>query len=295
MNRFYAMEVFRAVAQDSSFAAAARALNTSPPTISRVVGELEDDLGVRLFNRSTRQVSLTEEGEDLLRRGMALIDEFNAITEEIRERREVPRGHLRISSVVSFGQEHVAPSIPAFMDKHPGVTVELDISNRRVDLIQEHFDLAIRVGGADGLAASNLKARKIATQKLIFVATPDYVTKHGAPRVLADLARHKVVKHISGNWGRENTFQQNGNKVHYALPETFIVNSPTAGRNVVMTGRALGLIADYLVAPQIADGRLVRLLADYETVEQPIYAVFVHKHFMPAKVRAFLDHLIQIG
>lgn len=292
MDRFHAMQVFREVARQGGFAAAARALNASPPSVSRLVSELEDDLGVRLFQRSTRKVGLTEEGEQFLRYGVVLLEELEAVSEEIRERRREPRGHLRISSVVAFGQERIAPAIPGFMKKYPRVEVELEISNRKVDLVQEHFDLAIRIGGSDGLETSSLKARKIFSQNLIFVGTPEYIAEMGQPQSLDDLGDHRVVKQISGSWGRVNTLRHNGDTLVFNLPEMFVVNSPNAARNAVLSGGAIGLIADYLVNDMLSDGRMVRLLPDYQTVEQPIYAVFVHRNYMPAKVRAFIDYLM---
>ena len=293
MDRFQAIKIFREVARQKGFAAAGRVLNISTPTVSRLITELEEDLAVRLFSRSTRHVSLTEEGEDFLRQGVPLIEELEVLSEEIRDRRQTPRGSLRISSVVAFGQEQIAPLLAGFRASHPGLSVELDISNRKVDLVEEHFDLAIRIGGTDGLDASALKARKIFSQKLIFVAAPDYIERHGAPAGLDDLSNHQIVKQISGNWGVVNRFVCNGKLIDFTLPEDFVVNSPNAARNVIMTGNAMGLIADYLVAELISKGSLVRVMDDIETPEQPIFAVFVHRNYMPAKVRAFIDYLVE--
>lgn len=292
MDMFQALRAFREVAHQGGFAAAARALNVSTPTVSRLISELEGDLGVRLFSRSTRKTGLTEEGEQFLRRGAVLLDELEAVIEEVRERQSVPRGHLRISSVVAFGQERIAPALAGFMERFPKVTVELDISNRKVDLIEEHIDVAIRIGGPEGLEASGLKARRIFSQKLIFVATPEYLATYGAPKNLDDVAGHRVVKQVSGTWGRVNQFMYAGNRLEFTLPDVFVVNSPNAARNAVLTGRSLGLLADYLTAELIAEGRLLRVLPEYETIDQPIYAVFVHRNYMPAKVRAFLDYIV---
>lgn len=293
MDRLHAIRAFKEVAKHNGFAAAARALNTSPPSVSRLISDLEEDLGVRLFQRSTRSVGLTEEGEQFLLRGAVLIDELDAVTEEIRDRRNDPRGHLNISSVVAFGQERIAPLLPGFLRKYPDVTVNLEISNRKVDLVQEHVDLAIRIGGAEGLDNSTLKARRIYSQRLLFVATPTYVRSYGAPSDFGDLAEHCIVKQISGAWGRTNTFERAGRVVDFTLPDSFVVNSPNAARNAILTGQAMGLLADYLAERFISDGRLVRLLPDVQTLEQPIYAVFVHRNFMPAKVRTFIDHVVE--
>lgn len=292
MDRLRAIVAFREVARQGGFAAAARSLNLSAPSVSRLIADLEDDIGVRLFTRSTRNVALTEEGEEFLRRGVVLVDELAAVTAELRARRTVPRGHLRVSTVAAFGQELVVPAVPGFLARHPEVTVEVDVSNRKVDLVQEHYDLAIRIGGSAGLEASSLKARKIFAQKLVFVATPHYVARFGAPEALEDLARHRFVKQVSGTWGAVADLRHAGERLEVDLPETFVVNSPNAALNAVMTGSAVGLLADYLVAPMLSDGRMRRVLPSYETAEQPIHAVFVHRNYMPAKVRAFIDHLI---
>ena len=294
MDRLQAIRVFREVARQGGFAAAARALNSSPPSVSRIISDLEDELGVRLFMRSTRQVGLTEEGEEFLRRGVPLLEELDTVFGEVRARKEEPRGHLKVSCVLALGQESVAPAVPGFMARYPEITVELDISNRKVDLVQEHFDLAIRIGGADGLEDSALRARRIFQQRLRFVATPGYVAEHGVPETLDDLSRHRVAKQVSGSWGAVNRMVRAGNVETVRLPDTFVVNSPTAARNAVLKGQAMGLLADYLVARHLASGSLVRVLPEYETEEQPIYAVFVHRTYMPAKVRTFIDYLVDV-
>jgi LysR family transcriptional regulator for bpeEF and oprC len=286
-----AIRVFAEVAQQGGFSAASRALNISPPSVTRIVSELEAELGVRLFNRSTRALTLTEEGERFLRGGRTVIDEVDTLTNDIRQRNRQPRGRLRVSSVIAFGQEVIAPLIPGFMEQYPEVEVELDLSNRKVDLIEEHFDLAIRIGGPEGLDTSSLKARKIFSQTLIFVATPEYVQQKGQPRTLNELADHRVVKQISGAWGRTNRLNREGEVVEFSLPERYVVNSPNAARNAVLSQFAIGLLADYLVKDLIAVGKLERILPEYATLEQPIYAVFVHRNYMPAKTRAFIDFL----
>jgi DNA-binding transcriptional LysR family regulator len=291
MDRLHAMRVFAEVARHGGFSAASRALNLSTPSVSRLVSDLEEDLGVRLFSRSTRAIALTEEGERFLRRGTALVDELDSLTDETRDRQSSPKGRLHISSVIAFGQEIIAPMMTEFMERYPEIDVELDLSNRKVDLVEEHIDLAIRIGGSEGLEASSLKARKIFAQKLIFVVTPDYSRTYGSPSTLDELSEHRVVKQISGTWGRTNQLRHRGDIIEFSLPERFVVNSPNAARNAVLTGRAIGLLADYLVADFLSEGRLVRVLSQYETLDQPIYAVFVHRNYMAAKVRAFIDFL----
>ena len=197
MDKLNAIKVCREVARQGGFAAAARQLNISTPSVSRIVSELEEDLGVRLFLRSTRQVSVTEDGDAFLNRTSILVDELDVASAEIRERRSIPQGHLNVSSVVAFGQEMVAPAVPGFLALNPQVTLNLRLENRHVDLIQENVDLAIRVGDRDGLAASGLTARKLFSQKLIFVASPGYVARYGAPKSLDDVAESYAQKLVT--------------------------------------------------------------------------------------------------
>ena len=294
MNKLDAIQVSREVARQGGFAAAGRRLKISTPSVSRLVSELEDYLGVRLFLRSTRQISLTEEGEEFLNRACTLVDELDAISAEIKDRRSAPRGHLVVSSVVAFGQEMIAPAVPGFLAKYPDVTIDLHLENRHVDLIQENVDLAIRVGGSDGLKTSELKSRLLFSQKLIFVATPEFVERYGAPRDLEDIADRPTVKQMTGNWGVVNRLSSAGKLVEFRMPDTFVVNSPNAAINAVKSGHVMGLIGDYLVQDMLAQGQLQRLLPSYETEEQPVYAVFVHRNYMPAKLRAFIDHLVEM-
>ncbi len=294
MDKLHAIKVCREVARQGGFAAAARKLSISTPSVSRLVSDLEDHLGVRLFLRSTRQISLTEEGVSFLDRAGSLVDELDAVSAEIRARRSVPRGHLKISSVVAFGQEMIAPAIPGFLAGYPGVTLDLCLENREVDLIQENIDLAIRIGAHDGLAASGLMARKLASQKLIFVATPDYIRRYGAPKSLEEVAQRPTVKQVAGNWGVVNQLLNGNAQTEFRMPDTFVVNAANAAVNAVRSGHVMGLIGDYLVQDMLATGQLQRLLPDYATADQPVYAVFVHRTYMPAKLRAFIDHMVGV-
>ncbi len=294
MDMLLAMNLVGEIAHRGSFAAAAEALHLSPPSVSRIVSELETDLGVRLFNRTTRQIALTEAGERFLRRSSTIVEEIAALREETRAQHGQPRGQLRVSCVNGFGNMLLAPAIPRFLDMYPQVRVDLEISNRLVDLVHEHVDVAIRVGTGKGGVDSSLVARRIFAQKLIFVATPDYIARHGAPQSLDDLAGHRVVKQVTGTWGRVNHLRHGGETVEYSAPDDFVLNSPIAARNAALAGYGLWLGTDYFVAEDLAEGRLVRLLPDYETVDQPILAVYVHRTHVPAKIRVFLDYLAEV-
>jgi LysR family transcriptional regulator for bpeEF and oprC len=293
MDFLLAMRVVDAVGRHGGFAAAGRALKLSTPSVSRMVSEMEEHLGVRLFNRTTRRVSPTDAGHKFLRRGADVMEDIESLVDETRAVHRDPAGVLRVSCVNAFGTDQLAPSIPGFLKRYPAMNVELDISNRKVDLVNEPFDVAIRIGGEEGLDDTTLVARKIFSQRLMFVATPDYVEKHGAPHSLDALSGHRTVKQVSGTWGLVQHLRHAGETVDYRFPDDFVVNSPIAARNVVLTGYGCGLVADYLVENDIAAGRLVRLLDDYETTEQPIYAVFAHRKFLATRIRVFVDYLVE--
>jgi LysR family transcriptional regulator for bpeEF and oprC len=293
MDFLFAMRVVDAVGHHGSFAAAARAMNLSTPSVSRLVSELESHLGVRLFNRTTRRISPTESGYRFLQRSGHLLEDVESLLDETRATHRAPTGTLKVSCVNAFGIERVAPAMPEFLSRYPGIALELDISNRKVNLIDDNFDIAIRIGGDSGLEDSTLVARKIFGQRLIFVATPEYVEKNGKPKTLKALSRHRTVRQVSGNWGLVHHLARAGKVVDYQLSGAFTLNSPIAARNVVLTGYGCGLIADYLVEADIAAGRLVRLLPRYATTEQSVYAVYAHRKYVPARVRLFVEFLVE--
>lgn len=287
-----AMNVVAEIARGGSFAAAARSLNLSAPSVSRIVSDLEADLGVRLFNRSTRHVALTEEGQVFLKRGDAILEEVEALREMTRERHRVLSGRITLSSAVSFGNELLAPAVAAFLARHPDVQVQLGIANRTVDLIQEHVDIAFRVG-VGGLPDSTLKAVKVLDFRLIFVASPSYLSAHGCPTNLAELEGRPMVKLFTGSWGHVQDVQTPDGPVEYRLPEGFSVDAFRAQVGAVSAGHGLALMHDYVAAPEIAEGRLVRVLPGYQTVPQSVYAVYAHRQFMATRIRVFLDFILE--
>ena len=285
-----ALRVFGEVARHESFTAAAKELRLSTASVSRIIGELENDLGVRLFNRTTRRVQLTDAGLEFLRNSTGVLEEIDLLRSQTRERHNSPRGLLRVSSVTAFGNECLAPAIPGFLERYPGIKISVDISNRMVDLIEEHYDVAIRVGP---LEDSSLIAKKIFDQQHIIVATPEYCERFDVPETLRELTRHRSITQISGEWGRVHQFKRGKNLVSFKSPEDCVVSSPSAARNAVLTGYGYTLLPDYLVIDDIASGRLIQLLEDYKPVEQPIYAVMPHRRYVPGKARVFLDYLVE--
>ena len=290
MDFVNAIRIFGEVARHESFTAAAKELRLSTASVSRIIGELENDLGARLFNRTTRRVQPTDAGLEFLRRSTGVLEEIELLRGQTREHHNSPSGMLRVSSVVGFGNECLALAIPSFLERYPGIKISVDISNRMVDLIEEHYDVAIRLGP---LEDSSLIAKKIFDQRLIFVATPEYCERFGVPKTLEELTHHRSISQISGEWGRVHQFKYRNSFVTYKSPEDFVVSSTGAARNAVLTGYGYTLLAEYLATNDIANGRLVQLLKDYKPVNQPIYALMPHRRYVPAKARFFFDYLVE--
>lgn len=290
MDLISAMRVMTEVTRLGSFTAAGQELRLSTASVSRIVAEVEADLGVRLVNRTTRRLSPTDAGEEFVQRSSGILEELDALRSTVRERHEAPRGRLRVSCVTAFGNECLAPAIPGFLEQFPQLKISLDISNRRVDLIEEHYDVAIRVGP---LRDSSLVAQKIFSQRMIFVAAPEFCRRYGMPRSLDEIRNYPSITQISGEWGHVQLFKHGTDIVEFELPQDYVISSPSAVKNAALTGYGYTLSGDFAVAKDIAEGRLVRLLPDYEPVEQPLYALFAHRRYTPRKTRAFVDYLIK--
>lgn len=290
MDMLKAMRAVAEISYHQSFARAARAMNLSAPSITRIVAELETDLGVRLFNRSTRSLALTPEGESFLRRAEAVLHEIEALRDVTKKQHKNPRGKLVVTSAVAFGNEMLAPVLPLFQRRYPQVSIDLRIGGRTVDLIEEHVDVALRVG-ADHLTDSSLIATRIYNFRMIFVATPSHVERYGAPVTLDDLKDHPMVKLATGSWGHVQRLSTPGGEIDYPLPGHYSVDAYRAQLWGALNGENCTLMHEYVAEPELQAGRLVRLLPDCQTVEQGVYAVYAHRTLMPARIRVFIDFL----
>ncbi|MGE4250919.1 MAG: LysR family transcriptional regulator [Parvibaculaceae bacterium] len=291
MDMIEAMKVAVAVARHNSFSFASRELRLSAASVSRIVADLEADLGVRLFNRTTRQINLTDAGMEFVQKSTSLLEELDLMRSVVRERHETPRGQLHVSCVTAFGNECLAPAVPEFVRRFPQLDVSIDLGNRLVDLIGEHFDIAIRVGP---LNDSSLIAQRIFTQRIVFVATPQFCKQYGTPRTLDEVRACPAVTQVSGEWGRVHRFSHEGKVIDFEVPQQLTMNSARAVRNACLAGGCYSLLGDFMVAQDIAENRLVRLLPDYEPIEQPIFAFYAQRRHTPRKVRVFIDYLSEV-
>lgn len=285
------MRIATEVARLGSFTAASRELRISAPSVSRIIAELESDLGVRLFNRTTRQLNLTDAGMEFVQKSSGILEELDDMRTVVRERHDTPRGQLRVSCVAAFGNECLAPALPDFLRRYPQLGMSLDVGNRLVDLIEEHYDVAIRVGP---LSDSSMIAQKIFVQKMIFVASPAFCQRYGTPRTLDQIRGYPSVTQISGEWGRTHQFSFMGELVDFEVLQSFTMNSARAVKNACLTGYGYSLLGDFMVAQDIAENRLVQLLPNYEPVEQAIYAFYAQRRHIPQKIRVFIDYLTEV-
>ena len=286
MERLESLVVFLAIADAGGLAAAGRRLRRSPPAMSRALAELEARLGVRLAERSTRRFALTDAGRRLADQARrALGDLEDAMREAAGEGREA-RGRLRLAAPLVFGRRHVAPVVAAFLDAHPGVSVDLVLGDRMVDMAEEGLDCALRIGR---LPDSSLRIRRLGHVRRILVASPAYLARRGTPEQPEDLAGHDKV--VFGPPSTQPIWRFAGPQGEQTLhPEArFAVNEAEAAVAAAVEGRGILQSLSYQPAAELAAGRLVRLLPAHELPPIPVQLVYPAGRFMPARLRAFLD------
>ena len=289
MDRLQAIEIFVKVAELKSFSAAAAALDLSRTVVSERVRDLEADLGVRLLQRTTRRVALTEPGAaflDRVRLGLAALDEAAAEASSLTAK---PRGTLRVNAPMSFGFRHVAPAVGAFMLRYPDVRVELALTDRLVNLVEDHVDVAIRIGD---LRDSNLIARKLATCRMMLCAAPSYLKRHGSPKHPRGLADHTLLFFTYWLEADEWRFKKRGEEVVVHAGEAALrCNNGDAVAEAAAEGAGIALQPNFIAGPLVKQGRLIELLPGWRAAEFGVHAVFVQSQFIPAKSRLFIDHL----
>jgi len=284
MDRIESVAIFVEVAERRSFAAAARRLARSAAAVTRAVGELETRLGVRLLNRTTRAVSLTEAGDRFLAGARRVLADFEEIERAAAGEGAAPRGELRITAPILFGRLHALPIVTEFLDRFAEVSVALSLIDRPVDLVEEGLDVAVRIGA---LAESSAVATRVGTVRRIVVASPGYVTQHGTPLSPGDLGAHAVIAFSGGadHW----VFRNEQRETSIAIRPRLAVTTAAAALDAVGAGFGIARVLSYQAAADIAHGSLLRLLAPYEGDELPIHLLYPGGRHPPPKLRAFLD------
>lgn len=281
---------FAQTARRGSFAAAARDLGGSPSTLAKSVARLETALGVKLFHRTTRQVTLTADGERLFHRCERVLAEFEDLQADAAGTRAAPSGTLRVDLPVYYGRRIVLPLLAELLREHPALTLEVRLQDGFADLVRDGIDLAVRMGE---LRDSSLVARRIDSQRLVMVASPAYLKAHGTPRRLEDLAGHKAVAFRLPSSGRSRPWQlRQGRRVVEMHPLHSIQLNDTESLGAAASlGLGLCQLPDYIVDDDVASGELVVVLSGFEPAPMPISAVVPSGRLIPPRVRVLLDAL----
>ncbi|GLU31655.1 LysR family transcriptional regulator [Trinickia caryophylli] len=289
MARLKQIETFVAVAAKGSLSAAAAAEGVAPAVIGRRLDALEERLGVKLFVRTTRKLTLTFEGSAFLEDCQRIVHELNHAEASVSAGGVKASGHLRVSAPAGFGRKHVAPLVPAFAAAHPDVSITLDLSDRLVDLVNEGFDCAVRLGE---LPDSSLVSLKLGENRRVCVGAPAYLEHRGTPQTLADLARHNCLAlAANANQQRAWSFQEDGKAVSIKVSGTMECTDGAVLREWCVLGYGLAWRSWWEVGADIAAGRLVTVLDGFAAPPIGIHAVFAQRRHLPLRVRLFLDYL----
>jgi DNA-binding transcriptional LysR family regulator len=283
--------LFSRVVEDASFSRAADRCGIPKSTLSRRITQLESQLGERLLLRTTRKLTLTDFGRAVLGHAQQVAAEVEAATAIGQHRQAEPAGRLRISMPGDFATEVLSPLLADFIASHPAIKLEVDISPRRVDLIGENFDLAIRMGDLPDDAS--LAARRIATMTTGLYAAPQYLKQHGMPSEPEALMEHDAL-HLLSRTGEPVRWQLQRDTLQWegAPPARATANAPGLLLRLALAGSGIAMLSDHFVAQQLASGTLVRVLEDWESPGVPAWAVFPGRRLMPARTRVFLDALM---
>lgn len=288
MDRFLEMQTFTAVVDAGSFVKAADTQNLSKAAVSRYVVDLETRLGVRLLHRTTRRLSLTEEGQVFYARSKALLAGLDEAEAEISSRSDLASGLLRISVPVTFGILHLAPLWGLFKAQHPKVTLDITLSDRVVDLLEDGYDLAIRIGT---LESSSLVSRQLSSTRLVLCASPKYLAAHGAPEHPAELAQHAVIAYSYWSGRDEWSFEGPQGRASVSTQPCIRTNSGDTCRAAALAHQGVILQPTFLVGRDLVAGTLVELMPQYRAGELGIYAVYPTRQHVSAKVRRLIDFL----
>jgi len=290
------MRLFLTVMQVGSLSGAGRQFGLAPASVSRQITALEDDLGVRLLNRTSRRLSLTEAGQVYLERAERLVQDVDEMRDAVTQLAVRPRGTLRVLSRVSLGTQHVAPLIPAFLAKHPDLNIDLWLTDVDLDLTEHGIDLAIRTGA---LTDSTLVGRRLASSPRVVCASPQYWAQHGRPTTPEAVIDHNCLTYrfefgtAAALWQFRSS---DGRTTNVRVAGNFQTNNGEALRLATMSGLGVALLPAWSVKEQLKVGTLERALSEYETtvsdLDTGIYALYLSRRNLPVKIRLFIDHLL---
>jgi DNA-binding transcriptional LysR family regulator len=289
IERIRDIHAFVHVAEAKSFTAAAERIGLSRSAVGKSVLRLEDRLGVRLLQRTTRSVSLTGEGAVFLERCIRILADLDEAEMSMLSHSQTPRGRLRLELPVSFGRLHVLPIVNEFMRKWPDISVNISFNDRFVDLIDEGIDLAIRLGGSDD---SRLMTRLLAPHRMITCAAPDYLRAHGVPKNVDELAQHSCLHFIHGGRPVDWRFTIDGHVRTVAVNGRFSATNAEAVRDAALAGYGIARLATFLISDELRSARLQPILRGYSADGPSVRAVYPSGRHLSPKVRSFIDELL---
>ncbi len=290
MDRFEEMRVFAAVIDAGSFVKAADALRMSKAAVSRYVAELESRLGVRLMQRTTRRLSITDEGQRFYERCQDLLAGVHDAEAELTSRSQEVGGLLRINAPLTFGIHHLAPVWPLFQAAYPKVLLDITLADQMADLVEEGYDLAIRIAT---LPDSILVSKRLASTRIILCASPEYLARHGVPEHPRDLAQHSMISYAYWSTRGEWRFDGPDGPAVVRVKPTLCTNNGDTCRQAALAGRGIVLQPSFIVGNDVRDGTLVELMPQYRSSELGIYAVYPTRRYVLPRVRALIDFLAE--
>lgn len=292
LDRIDDIGLFLRVLDLGSISAAARSLDLSVAVASQRLKRLERDLGVRLLHRTTRRLHATPEGAVLAEQGRMLIEDLEALTSGLRQSGTEAAGTLRVTTSASFGRLYISPLLPEFLALHPRIKLSLNLTDLKLDLVSAGFDLAIRIGA---MADSNLVARRLAPNRRVLCASPDYLRSHGTPRTPQELSEHECVL-LVGSEGRQDVWRLSdgaGGEVVVRVQGRIESNYGEVVRDACVAGLGIALHSSWHVVDDLRSGRLQQVLPDYPFADTGIYAVMPQRRLVPPRVRAFVEFLAE--
>jgi DNA-binding transcriptional LysR family regulator len=289
MDKLRSMEVFVAAVDAGSFAGAAERCGMSAVMVGKHIRQLETLLGASLLTRTTRRHALTEIGRQYAAQCRQILAQIDAAESVAERMRAAPRGLLRVTAPVSFGSQWLSPAVTDYLERWPDVTVELNLNDRMVDLVEESFDVAVRIGA---LPDSSLVARPLGPYRMTICAAPAYLERHGTPRTPADLARHECLEFTG--WDHQTRWQLKGEKDGRAVPPSrFRANSTQALRTAALAGFGIVMQAEMILRPDIDAGRLIPLLEDYLPAPRPMHVLYPRDRQATPKLTTFISFLLE--
>ena len=289
MNPVSELAFFSQLVRLGSLAATARELNLTPPAVSKRLAQLEQRLGVRLLNRTTRQFSLTEAGHTYYKRASEIVREVDSLADTVRESSGDVKGRIKLTAPRTLADAEIGQSLIDFAVEYPDISLDIHLDDRFVDLVEEGFDMAIRITRMED---SSLIARRLCDFSITFCASPAYLERYGAPRSPEDLTKLPCIIDTNGRWYSNWPFQRaNGEMFNIPVSGPIEVNSPLATRAAAISGLGIAPLPDFIAADALRDGRLVSVLEDWVPKGGGVFAVYPHRRYLPAKVRVLVDFL----